>query len=459
MRSGSDTRVPTTPRPGAFAARLVAVFALVVAVVAPPAARAELHTFQLTVGDALASVDKYNAYLVSLGKHVHGVKLIPGGTTFARQSCAGFGSVFQLGSVTILSSPSVLTSMPALVGSNGTSKGKVPKALATVFTTAGVQAWTVQGTAETNLRSWSVVPADGRVQFAADAITKGTGDDGLLGPEYGDGILRFSVDPNGFPDQFGRYRLLLELYGRTSSRDGALVKAGDRRCFTFVDLMPVDFNAFNQLAHATVLNGRLLRSILEPRFDVVWTDLTQDNLVDAIDKLTIIAGAIVSHAPELIDVSTARFLADATYRVRSGLLFSPVSAVCGNGIRETGEACDGSDLGGFTCTTAGFGPGTLACTADCRLDTSQCGGPPVCGNGIVEGTEECDDGAANSDTKPDACRTNCKRAYCGDGVIDSYEDCEGNKLNGETCVSLGYSSGTLHCDPEDCIFDDSHCND
>ena len=32
MRSGSDTRVPTTPRHGAFAARLVAVFALVVAI-------------------------------------------------------------------------------------------------------------------------------------------------------------------------------------------------------------------------------------------------------------------------------------------------------------------------------------------------------------------------------------------------------------------------------------------
>src|SRR5262249_42599341 len=42
-----------------------------------------------------------------------------------------------------------------------------------------------------------------------------------------------------------------------------------------------------------------------------------------------------------------------------------------------------------------------------------------CGNGTPEGAEECDEGAENSDTVPDACRTNCTRAGCGDGVIDS----------------------------------------
>ena len=28
-------------------------------------------------------------------------------------------------------------------------------------------------------------------------------------------------------------------------------------------------------------------------------------------------------------------------------------AVCGNGTRETGESCDGTDLGGSTCTSLG----------------------------------------------------------------------------------------------------------
>ncbi len=30
-----------------------------------------------------------------------------------------------------------------------------------------------------------------------------------------------------------------------------------------------------------------------------------------------------------------------------------------------------------------------------------------CGNGILQAGEDCDDGAANSDTAPNACRTNC----------------------------------------------------
>ncbi len=47
-------------------------------------------------------------------------------------------------------------------------------------------------------------------------------------------------------------------------------------------------------------------------------------------------------------------------------------AVCGNNIRETGEACDGFDFGGETCASQGFGGGTLACTASCRFDTTFC---------------------------------------------------------------------------------------
>jgi hypothetical protein len=44
---------------------------------------------------------------------------------------------------------------------------------------------------------------------------------------------------------------------------------------------------------------------------------------------------------------------------------------------------------------------------------------PACGNGVLDAGEECDDGAANSDTATDACRTNCRLAGCGDGVEDT----------------------------------------
>lgn len=48
------------------------------------------------------------------------------------------------------------------------------------------------------------------------------------------------------------------------------------------------------------------------------------------------------------------------------------TSVCGNGVRESGESCDGSDLGGQTCQSRGFGGGTLACTASCAFNTSGC---------------------------------------------------------------------------------------
>jgi hypothetical protein len=46
--------------------------------------------------------------------------------------------------------------------------------------------------------------------------------------------------------------------------------------------------------------------------------------------------------------------------------------VCGNNVKESGEACDGNDLGGQTCAGQGFGGGTLACNGDCSLNTSGC---------------------------------------------------------------------------------------
>lgn len=46
--------------------------------------------------------------------------------------------------------------------------------------------------------------------------------------------------------------------------------------------------------------------------------------------------------------------------------------VCGNNIRESGEACDGNDLGGQTCQSQGFSGGTLTCNGDCSLSTAGC---------------------------------------------------------------------------------------
>ena len=64
-----------------------------------------------------------------------------------------------------------------------------------------------------------------------------------------------------------------------------------------------------------------------------------------------------------------------------------------------------------------------------------------CSNGRVNGIEECDDGLENSDTEPDACRTDCSFPRCGDGVVDvsghpldqnfRFEECDDGPRNSD----------------------------
>jgi hypothetical protein len=46
---------------------------------------------------------------------------------------------------------------------------------------------------------------------------------------------------------------------------------------------------------------------------------------------------------------------------------------------------------------------------------------------------------------------------CGNGVIDDGEQCDGGNLGGFSCSDLGYSGGTLACDPVTCTYDASGC--
>jgi cysteine-rich repeat protein len=66
---------------------------------------------------------------------------------------------------------------------------------------------------------------------------------------------------------------------------------------------------------------------------------------------------------------------------------------------------------------------------DCDDPDCDCA-PPGCGDGVRQGDEACDSGPANSDTTPDACRTNCRLPACGDGVVDAEEECDEGAANG-----------------------------
>lgn len=81
---------------------------------------------------------------------------------------------------------------------------------------------------------------------------------------------------------------------------------------------------------------------------------------------------------------------------------------------------------------------------------------PGCGDGEIQFGELCDEGAANSDTVPNACRTDCQPAGCGDDVIDTGEVCDGQNLANQDCTDHGGDGGQLACDAT-CHFDTSGC--
>ncbi|HEY3356974.1 MAG TPA: hypothetical protein VGQ83_27235, partial [Polyangia bacterium] len=155
---------------------------------------------------------------------------------------------------------------------------------------------------------------------------------------------------------------------------------------------------------------------------------------------------------------------------------TPAGATCGDGRAELWEVCDGSDLRGQDCVTQGHAGGTLRCHASCTFfDVAGCTrGAAVCGDGVAEGWEVCDGadlrgqdcaalGYAGGALRCDgSCTffdvTGCTRAAaCGDGVAAGDEVCDGADLRGEDCVSRGFPGGTLACGPACAAFDTSAC--
>lgn len=54
------------------------------------------------------------------------------------------------------------------------------------------------------------------------------------------------------------------------------------------------------------------------------------------------------------------------------------------------------------------------------------------------------------------CVTNTTNPICGNGVVESGEQCDGTNLNGQTCVSRGFTGGTLSCSGS-CTFNTASC--
>jgi hypothetical protein len=91
---------------------------------------------------------------------------------------------------------------------------------------------------------------------------------------------------------------------------------------------------------------------------------------------------------------TSRGYAAGTLRCATGCVFDESGCThCGDGDIDAGEQCDGAALGGATCASlgTGFTGGNLGCRGAgagmCTYDTTMCA---RCGNGLVETGEACD---------------------------------------------------------------------
>jgi len=141
---------------------------------------------------------------------------------------------------------------------------------------------------------------------------------------------------------------------------------------------------------------------------------------------------------------------------------------CNNGKLETGELCDGTELGGETCEGLGYFTGTLGCTDQCIFNESGC---TNCGNGTKDEGEMCDgqdldqkncidlgydggDLACNAD-----CTFNGNDCYaCGNNVIEEDEECDRERFGTKTCKTEGHDGGDLIC-TNNCVIDESQCYD
>jgi hypothetical protein len=113
-----------------------------------------------------------------------------------------------------------------------------------------------------------------------------------------------------------------------------------------------------------------------------------------------------------------------------------LDSVCGDGVREGSEECDGADLGGLGCLDFGFDEGTLACDPGCLLDSSNCSmsepdppDPPTSscqdadGDGFEDAACNADAAAGGGDCNDADAGVNPGAAdICGDGID---QDCSG----------------------------------
>lgn len=146
----------------------------------------------------------------------------------------------------------------------------------------------------------------------------------------------------------------------------------------------------------------------------------------------------------------------------------PPNPTCGDGTIDTGEECDGTQLGSLTCEYFGCTGGTLACTASCMRDFSGCTGCSVTCNsdGDCSVGEYCDQSQCVnkknngfSCSQQNECLSNvCVDGYCCDSPCGgSCDSCNVSGNEGTCTLNPDGSSGSPTCSPYLCDGLSSTC--